>query len=115
MLLWFLNTVIRRGLCGVFFALRLGAKSIQLMGTWQNPAGRHRKIIKGKVNVWDLSKVNIDVETMWIKPKEISIALGGRQTGMLPVRSKMHGLKKSGPGGSTLVHKQLWKVRIMDG
>jgi len=99
----------------VFFALRLGAKSIQLMGTWQNPAGRHRKIIKGKVNVWDLSKVNIDVETMWIKPKEISIALGGRQTGMLPVRSKMHGLKKSGPGGSTLVHKQLWKVRIMDG
>ena len=115
MRLWFLDTVIRRSLFGVVFALRLGAKSIQLMGTWQNPAGRHRKIIKGKVNVWDLSKVNIDVETMWIKPKEISIALGGRQTGMLPVRSKMHGLKKSGPGGSTLVHKQLWKVRIMDG
>jgi hypothetical protein len=79
------------------------------MGTWQNPAGRHRKIIKGKVNVWDLSKVNIDVETMWIKPKEISIALGGRPTGMLPVRSKMHGLKKSGPGRSTLVHSNCGK------
>jgi hypothetical protein len=64
----------------VVFDLRPGAKSIQVMGTWQNTSGRLSKILKRKVKVWDLAKVNIDVENVWIQPNVVSGATGREGT-----------------------------------